>query len=83
METSTQSNRKTTFADIYRRECGKPTPRQAFLAECAQATGLSAATIKQWANGVQVPNKSALKLLAAHLNCDPDGLFPNPKKAPL
>lgn len=68
--------RKISFIDLYKYECDKPTPRQAFIADCARATGLSEATIKQWANGIQIPNKSALKLLAAHLNCDPEALFP-------
>lgn len=68
--------RKISFIDLYKYECDKPTPRQVFIADCARATGLTEATIGQWANGIQVPNKSALKLLAAHLNCDPEALFP-------
>lgn len=72
--------RKISFKDLYKYECDKPTPRQAFIKDCALATGLAETTITQWAHGVQVPNPSALKLLAKHLNCDPDSLFPTTTK---
>lgn len=68
--------KKIRFRELYTAECEKPTPRQAFLTECAEVTGLSETTVKQWANGIQKPNKTALKLLAEHFDCDPEYLFP-------
>lgn len=68
--------RKISFRELYTTECKKPTPRQTFMAECAAITGLSETTVKMWANGIQKPNKTALKLLAEHFDCDPDYLFP-------
>lgn len=68
--------KQISFSDLYKYESEKPTPRQAFLAKCAEVTGLSEITVKQWANGIQKPNKTALKLLAEYFNCDPDYLFP-------
>lgn len=68
--------KKITFRELYSAECEKPTPRQAFMTECAEVTGLSETTVKQWANGVQKPNKTALKLLSEHFDCDPEYLFP-------
>lgn len=68
--------KKVSFRELYTAECEKPTPRQAFLAKCAEVTGLSEITVKQWANGIQKPNKTALKLLAEHFDCDPEYLFP-------
>lgn len=68
--------RKVSFRELYAAECEKPTPRQAFLAECARVADVSEATVKQWANGIQQPNKYALKLLADHFECDPEYLFP-------
>lgn len=78
MTTATpQTNmKKVSFLDLYKYECDKPTPRQAFIAECARVADVSEATVKQWANCIQQPNKYALKLLAEHFNCDPDYLFP-------
>lgn len=68
--------RQITFRELYSAECEKPNPRQVFMTECARVTGLSEATVKQWANGIQKPNPTALKILAEHFDCDPDYLFP-------
>ena len=68
--------KKIRFRDLYTAECEKPTPRQVCLTEGAEVTGLSETTVKQWANGVQKPNKTALKLLSEHFDCDPEYLFP-------
>lgn len=68
--------KKISFFDLYKYECDKPTPRQTFIAECARVAKVSETTVKQWANGIQKPNCSALQLLADHFNCDPEYLFP-------
>lgn len=72
--------KRISFSDLYKYECNKPTPRQAFIAECARVAEVSETTVKQWANGIQQPNKYALKLLAEHFNCDPEALFPKQKE---
>lgn len=72
--------RNLTFSDLYKYESEKPTPRQTFIAEIARITGAAENTVKQWANGVQFPNMSAMKLLCAHFNCEPEILFPNLNK---
>lgn len=69
-----------SFCDIYKYETEKPTPRQTFISEIARVTGAAETTVKQWANGVQLPNMSAMKLLCAHFNCDPETLFPTLNK---
>lgn len=65
-----------SFLDLYKNESEKPTPRQTFIAEIARITGASENTVKQWGNGIQLPNISAMKLLCEHFNCGPEILFP-------
>lgn len=68
--------RKLSFSEIYKKETDKPTPRQTFIAEISRVTGAAENTVKQWIHGVQIPNMSAMKLLCAHFNCNPETLFP-------
>lgn len=61
---------------MYKYECEKPTPRQAFISEVALVTKKSENTVKQWGNGIQTPDELTRNVLAAHFGCDPDSLFP-------
>lgn len=72
--------KQISFSDLYKYESEKPTPRQAFVAEVARITAKAEATVKQWANGIQVPDKLSIQTIANHFGCDPETLFPNKTK---
>lgn len=69
-----------SFKELYSERLEKPTPAQEFIVEVAQVTKKSIYTVKQWLTGRYSPDKLTRDAIANHFNCDPDSLFPSPKK---
>lgn len=66
---------RKTFIELYKEQKMKPTPAQSFVAEVAELTHRSRATVRMWIIGKQVPDELAKSIIADRYSVDAEFLF--------